>query len=415
MSRFRIISKPVTFALAALGLIANIGPRCYTVAAVPTLFAEVHGNEMATNCGLNVTAFALGYFHKGINLRGIAAALRLGGDWEQAANMLLLKRVLAGAGLRVSAYKHADFSDIMRLVSKKPKERLAIIFLKNDMSIGRFGHYVVLMHGGRAGFFVVDIGEYVGWESKADITNRMGQSFSGLLLLVRPGGAPVARHIFRLDAKQVLINAGDIASGPGMLHIPLLLKNTSDRPISIAIARGTCFCFRGAKIVGGDGRITPGKVGKIMMKFKRDIIGIGNIEREVLFSFAGYPNHFLRVVVYAHMTTAHPPVQLTWYPQAINLGLVRNNSVLGGQEFTVLTPKGVSLGFPAASSKVIRVIRLGDSGGQREVDDFGRTVHEFVVDLSNLPAGEVDQNVTIRTTDKYIPKIVIPITGQVEK
>jgi hypothetical protein len=385
------------------------------VAAVPTLFAEVHGNEMATNCGLNVTAFALGYFHKGINLRRIAAALQLGGDWEQAANMFLLKRVLDGAGLRVSAYKHANFPDIMRLVTKKPKERLAIIFLKNDMSIGRFGHYLVLMHGGRAGFFVVDIGEYVGWESMADITNRMGQSFSGLLLLVRPGGAPVARHIFRLDAKQVLINAGDIASGPGMLHIPLLLKNTSDRPISIAIARGTCFCFRGAKIIEHNGKIAPGKVGKIVMSFKRNLIGIGNIEREVLFSFAGYSNHFLRVVVYAHITTAHPPAQLTWYPQAIDLGQVRNRNLLGGQEFTILTPKGIFLQTPDVSSKSIQVIRLEDSVGQSQVDDFGRKAHEFVVDLSNLPAGEVDQKITIRTTDKYIPKIVIPITGRVDK
>jgi hypothetical protein len=329
--------------------------------------------------------------------------------------MLQIKRTLMMSGLKIAAYKDATLTDVFKQMAVRPQRSLSIIFIKNNLNLGRLGHYLVLLDCGPQHFFVVDIGDFIGRESVNLLNDRIGPNFSGLFLLVTPGGAPLASKPYPITDKEIELRIGEIASGPGIIQIPFWLKNTIKKPIHIAMAKGTCYCFHGAKIIGHGGMIAPGQIGKIIMAFKRNLIGVGNIEREVLFSFVGYPNHFLRVVVYAHMTTAHPPVQLTWYPQAINLGLVRNNSVLGGQEFTVLTPKTVSLQAPTVSSKDIQVIRLNGSAGKSQVDDFGRTAHEFVVDLSNLPAGEVDQKVTIRTTDKYIPKIVIPITGRVDK
>ena len=401
----------ILLASALYGVSAS-GPA---IAGTPTLYGDVHGKEMAANCGVNVTAFALSFFRKPFTLPRIARKLGLGSDWEHAADMLRIKRALLATGLRVAAFKGAEFADISKELSKHPQKSLAIIFLKNDLGIGQFGHYLVFLDGGTKGLFMVDIGGYVGWESLTDLNNRLGPDFSGLVMFVRPGGAPAAKRAFSLNSKQIVLNVGEIASGPGILQIPFLLKNTSGKQISIATAQGTCFCFRGAAIDTHDKKIAPGKTGKIILKFKRGVIGIGNIEREVLFQFTNDPARWLRVVVHAHITATHPPIQLTWYPTQIDFGVARRRKKLAGEEFTVLTPKGESLGQPISSSKEVSIIVLANPGGVPQTDDFGRTVHNYVIDLSKLPKGFVGDKVTIATTDKHVPKIVIPISGEVEK
>ena len=86
---------------------------------------------------------------------------------------------------------------------------------------------MVFLDGGPKGLFVADIGGYVGWESLADLNNRLGADFSGLVMFVRPGGAPAATHAWPSDSKQIILDAGEIAAGPGMIQIPFLLKDTS--------------------------------------------------------------------------------------------------------------------------------------------------------------------------------------------
>lgn len=56
---FAILVSPAAAPLAAKPV--NTEP---IRAGVPTLFGEVHGREMAANCGINVTAFALEFFRK---------------------------------------------------------------------------------------------------------------------------------------------------------------------------------------------------------------------------------------------------------------------------------------------------------------------------------------------------------------
>ena len=328
--------------------------------------------------------------------------------------MLRIKQSLVSAGLRVAAYKGATFSDIAGGLSKDPRNSLAIIFLKNDLGVGQFGHYMALLDGGPKGLFVADVGGYVGWESLADLNSRLRAGFSGLVMFVTPGGAPTVAQVFPLDAKQVSLRVGEIAAGPGLIHIPFLLQNTARKPIRIAMARGTCYCFRGATIEAPNHAISPGRTGTIVLKFKRSVIGIGNIEREVLFRFANGPKHVMEVVVHAHITATYPPIQLTWYPSQIDLGVVRRRSKLSGEEFTVLVPKGISLRPPICSSRYLSVIAVAGAGGAPQTDDFGRTVRNYVIDLAKLPKGFVNDKITILSTDKHVPKIVIPITGQVD-
>ncbi len=132
-------------------------------------------------------------------------------------------------------------------------------------------------------------------------------------------------------------------------------------------------------------------------------------------SFTGFRGHLLRVMVRGHIAIAPSPARLTWYPQAICLGLVHTGGTIRAEEFTVLTPRGISLKFPTVSSNFLRVARLKGEGGKPVIDELGRTAHVFVVEFSKPPAGMVREKITIGVTDKYVPEIVIPITGRIER
>ncbi|MGC8624273.1 MAG: hypothetical protein ACP5VQ_03280 [Phycisphaerae bacterium] len=346
----------------------------------------------------------------------IALALGAGATWSRSVSLARVGRVLENAGLRVSAAKRVTFRKIAVMLSKHHRVGVAIIYLKHLHLAGdRPQHYLILLGSGPKGLCLADPGAYIGWLSMDYLSTHLGPDLGHQCLFVQPGGAPQAVATYALTSpREIVLNIGEIAAGPGMLKVPFLLHNTLKHPIGVGFAKGTCFCFKHATIDTANHGIQPGKTAKIVLSFGRSEIGTGNIVPEVLLSFVGYPHHWLRVLVKCHITAKHPPIQLTWYPQAICLGVVRKPDALGCEEFTVLTPKGISLRSVTVSSKSIRVIPLNNPGGKPEIDEFGRAAHEFVVDLSRLPAGAVNQTVTVETTDKYVPNIVVPITGRIE-
>jgi hypothetical protein len=198
--------------------------------------------------------------------------------------------------------------------------------------------------------------------------------------------------------------------------VPFLLRNTQQQPISLAAARGDCFCFKGATIRTPTGQIKAGAVGRVILRFSREEVGAGRVIRQVLLSFVGGPRRPMLVVLKLNVMVARPKAQLLWYPQSICLGVIRRLGALKPQHFSILTPRGVALRVPTISPPdMVRVAQISSPGDKPETDSFGRTAHEFVVHFLHLPGGAISEKVTIGTTDKYVPKIVIPITGQVEK
>lgn len=380
-----------------------------------TLFGEVHGRAVARNSGINAVAFTLGFFRKPIHLDLVANALGAGTAWDHAPSMRRVRQTLISSGLHVVLRRGTTFADISHELLKHPRKSLAVIRLKDDWNKDLFGHYLVFCNGGPIGLSVVDVGRYVGWESVAKIHDQLRADFNGHVLFVSPGGTPAAARVYTPESKRIILTVGEIATGPGMVQIPFLLKNTSREPIGIFIAKGTCYCFRGASIDETDHKIAPGQTAKISLDFKRESIGVGNIDREVLLKFTGNRKHWVTVFVRAHVTAKHPPIQLTWYPSQINFGVVRHHGRPGREAFTVLVPKRDSIGPPVASSESLSVIAVTNLGGASPHDAFGRIVHSYVIDLAKLPKGFIDDKITISTTDKSVPKIVIPITGQVEE
>ena len=416
-----MLRKPLAFLTTVVLAIAGTAPAIFPIAVgpanakFPTLFGEVHGRAVAINSGVNAVAFTLGFFHKAIHPALVAGALGAGAGWDHAPSVRRVRQALVSSGLDVALRKGVTFANVSSELLRHPRRSLAIVRLKDDWSKDLYGHYIVFCSGGPLGLSVVDVGRFVGWESVASVHRQLKADFNGQVMFVRADGSRAATHIYTPKSNRIILNAGEIASGPGMVRIKFLLKNISRKPVGLTIARGTCYCFRGATIDEPDHEISPGRTAEISLDFKRDAIGVGRIDREVLLKFTGNPKHWITVFVRAHVTVKHPPVQLTWYPSQIDLGVVRHRRSLVGEAITVLVPRGDSVGPPASSSRSLSVTAAANRGGIPQTDNFGRIVHSYLIDTARLPQGLVDDRITITTTDEYVPKIVIPITGQVER
>ncbi len=387
-------------------------------AAVPTLFQEVRGSAVVTNTAVTASAFALSYFHVPYNIARLAASLGAGSSWERRGSLGRIGTVLKDHGLRPRIYsgERVSFAAIAAQLARHRGKEVAMVCLKDLHVVGAETRcYVALTGRTPHSMYAMALGIFSGVWSVRHLDQGLGTHLGRICFFIR--AATTARTpVYLLSRKKpIRLTPGFVAGGPGMLQIPFLLRNTAHKDISVAFARGTCFYFKGAKIATPNGRIAPGGVGRVLLTFSRSEIGIGPVTREAIILFNGYPGRPLHVIVHCDVLTGQVAAQLTWYPQAIDLGVVRGRKTPADQEFTVLTPRGVALNAPRASSKAIRVIRLAVPGGKPQVDRSGRTAHEFVIDFSRLPFGPVNLDVTLGTTDKYVPNIVIPITGQVQR
>lgn len=120
------VPKHLSTILATAAILVSILVREVpgrVIAEIPTLYGDVHGKEMAANCGVNVTAFAFSFFRKPFTLSQVAGKLGVGGDWEQAADMLRIKQVLLGAGLRIKM-PHSQTLPVVYQSTRKNRWRL---------------------------------------------------------------------------------------------------------------------------------------------------------------------------------------------------------------------------------------------------------------------------------------------------
>jgi hypothetical protein len=105
---------------------------------------------------------------------------------------------------------------------------------------------------------------------------------------------------------------------------------------------------------------------------------------------------------------------LTWFPEAINIAAVER-AAIQDQEFTIFTPPGVAIGEPQTSTPILKISGFHKETQEEDIDEAGRTVHRFKIDMKNLPLGPLREKVTLTTSDKNTPRIEIPLSGEVRK
>lgn len=111
MNRYKRSWLPA-IVVVAISFAASYGFTGPLRAAVPTLFGEVHGSQMAINRRLDITAFTLAYFRKPFQLPKLATSLGVGPAWASRAPRKAIRLALERSGLRVSEGSTATFAVI---------------------------------------------------------------------------------------------------------------------------------------------------------------------------------------------------------------------------------------------------------------------------------------------------------------
>ncbi len=383
--------------------------------AYHALLAEINSPEKSANCGVNVVGFTLDYFGHHVEVGPLAKALGTDATWSQGVNFLDVKNVLEHNGLSVSAYKQATIDDVVDSLAHAKPNAIALIHIKSGY--GEIGHYAALLNPRPFGLFACDIGAVVGWQTQQQLRDGLAANFSGLFLLV----VPITEEAGQVDrladiavAKEITINAGPISPGPGIFDITCLVNNSTDGPVDLVDAKGSCSCFRGAHLDPSSGKtIAPHRVVPVHLTFQRDQLGVGNIRRGVLLFFHGKKDYTLHVSIGGTISEDRPAIEPTWFPEELNFGAVGQKGDTPSQDFTVLLPDGASLGLPQSTSRDVAVVEL-DKAVSVERDDAGRLVHQFRVTLTRKEAGHLHETVTISTSDPHLPTVAIPIEADVK-
>ncbi len=392
-------------------VLASAPGRCD--AGVPSLFTEVHGDVMAANSALYATAFTLRFYRKTFRTRALAKHLGLGRAWMTGTKIGEISSALRAAGLRVGTMKVRSFKSLMAYLYQGPN-RAAIIRVKKWRVFGAHSrHFAVLLPVGNRRCLLADVGVYTAAVSERLIGKILLRRIGHRCLVVRPGGSPAAGPLVHLsDAKVITVDAGDVAAGPGMFVARFRLKNDGDAPVAIGVAKGTCFCFRGARILGKSQTILPGSVGTVALSFDRRDLGAGAIVRVATIAFTGTPPRIVTVVVRCDISESRHSAQLTWFPERVSTGILRPPITAVSELITVLVPKGVTVGAPTISGKFAAIVR---SAPLNRADKFGRVIERFNIKLRPTRPGPFRVVVRFRTSDIHVPKIAIPITGAVRR
>ncbi len=408
MNSTKFLRVPQTAAVALLVLFTVVGQAC--AGGDSTLFDAARGRSTAVNSAVMTTTFVLQFFGQSVRIGQVAHLLGAGRGWENPVPERRVFSLLKSRGLAVQHANARSFADVAALLKGRVGPHVAIVALglRQMGVVGQIGpHYLTVTACGPKGLYIADPGVYNGWL-------RLDYLKKHLSPLMSPGCLLVRGHIYPISREQaVFIDLGSIPPGPGNLRVTLRVRNTLGTSTNIATTRGTCDCFKFARL-DQPHELGPGRTGTLELDFSRGKIPRGTSEREVLLTFTGQPGKVFTVVVRTDISAAGEASQLNWFPQLIQLGNVKHGSSLGCEELTILVPQSISLATPQVSSKYLRILPIRNLAGKTPQDQYGRMVEHFAVDLSRLPAGAVNQTVTVETTDKYVPNIVIPITGRIE-
>jgi hypothetical protein len=378
----------------------------------PSPLSDIRPANKAGNCGIWVTAFTLGVFQSPFEMSKLAVELDTNDAWDEPVDMSHIKVSLEKAGLHTEAFKKATSDEVFEKLSHAAVDSVAILHLKNRPN--RVGHFVVLMAPNQNRELYIDVGRPPEWVSANSLKAKMNDDFSGLFLFVSSTAPP--EPVFILDGSPFILNAGEQVLGPGMWEVSVKVKNPSDQPIALQNTKGSCQCFKKATINASDGKTIPAHGTAMMtLTFDRAMFGVGSVENEVLLSFSGMKSvDWIEVTVAAHVSAESSPLQLTWFPEAINIAAVER-AAIQDQEFTIFTPPGVAIGEPQTSTPILKISGFHKETQEEDIDEAGRTVHRFKIDMKNLPLGPLREKVTLTTSDKNTPRIEIPLSGEVRK
>jgi hypothetical protein len=372
-------------------------------ADVPSLLSEASGNPRLSNCGLNVAAFTLTYFQKPHELAKLSDALHLGKGSDRAVSLTELRDLLKTSDLAVEGYEQATLQDVSQELSNGPGA-LAIVHLKTGP-----GHFVVLAKSPGGRLVIIDVDSSIKWTTLRELDEEYRNAFSGVFLLVRQIDA-LNPPTFSLDQNDIKFSIGSV-KGRGILSVSMWMKNPTKKPVSLKQAKGGCSCFTGAVVKSPDGKtIAPGESKEIVFTFKKEALGLSDFEKEILLSFDGFPQEWIKVNVRGQYIADALPLDCVWYPEMISLGIVRSNMKPATQSVVILAAPGTHVLSASSTSDQLVVKNLTPKVPDR--NDLGQEAYHFTVDAASFSGTALHEKIVFQTDDPASPLIEIPISGE---
>ncbi len=207
-----------------------------------------------SQCGLNVTLFALEYFRQDYDVKRVSVALPPTDDGIRCAD---IKSALEAHGLEVVARDGVSLSGLKR--SLRPG-LLAIFPVKAD---GDRNHYLVAIEHGRLGRIVVDP-PVQATPLAEGVTEEGFSSLGGLVLFVRKPRLPSPQNlriaIAPADQDMGVFHAGTPENSKP-LRRTFAIENRSDKAVMVSTVLSPCGCLQvnwpGGVVAAGETRVVP--------------------------------------------------------------------------------------------------------------------------------------------------------------
>jgi len=396
--------RTVVAALAFISLPAIL------YAQADSLVLQEFSDLKIDNCGLNAAVFLLDWFDVPIDLSDLQNELQVGLNWERSTSMLSLKESLEANGLRVSAYKEATLDDTLTGLDGK---HVCLLHVGTGED-PKAGHFYVVPAAANGSVLVVDVARHYEWVQTAEFRSQFAKSFSGFYLSVSRENQAAPRT-YTLNEPMIEIDLGDIPSGQGILKVQISVGNRKTVPLIVESVKGSCDCFKGAVFKGATPqKLEPTELQVLELSFERSKLGVGSVVRDVHLYVRDTETRDVVIRVKAHVLQTPPEKQISWLPERIDFGLIRDPSLLQKpQILTIMVPRGVSIQEvkPDSSNVVVKAVSTQESGADSGRDN--RQVYRFEVTLPAVRPGPLREKILVTTTDTNYPRIEIPLVGEV--
>jgi hypothetical protein len=270
-----------------------------------------------SQCGLNVTVFALEYFGVDYQVRHVSVGLP---PTEDGIRFLDIKTMLEAHGLEVIARDQVSLSDFKRVLRSGV---LAIFPIKlNEVK----NHYLVAMEHANRGRIVIDVPSKITALDKG-LTAAQFSSLGGLVLFVRKPRSPLKPQASHVKLSPDQLDLGEFKEGSPdygkILHASFKVTNKSERPLIVTSVYSSCSCgkanWEGGLLAARESREIPLLITPVGW-------GWGRVERYVTLVFADGSKAELRML--ANKPKPEEIQQLKVVPDVlrIDLGKLRSDA-----------------------------------------------------------------------------------------
>jgi hypothetical protein len=367
------------------------------------------GDAKLENCGVDVTLFLLGWFNVPVGLERLQNELGVGPHWAKATSLAQIKSALERRGLKVDAYKDARVDEVLPRIDGK---QVCVLHVQRDDS--PVGHFYLVVARRLTEVFLVDAGTRQDWVPIQEFNEKLGKSFTGYCLFISQANPnPQPEHT--LDEKIIEVDVGTITNSPGILLVTIPVVNTKQVPIVVEKASGSCGCFNGAGFRGErPTRLEPGEKQVLELRFDRASIGVGDVRRAATLSVKDTEAREVQIKITAHVFQLPVEQRVTWFPQKIDYGLVKDTgTLLRPQDVAIWLPPGVMLGSITPSSSNVLAKVLDKQENVEGDDQVPRRAYRLEVSITATRNGPFNEKVSITTSDTNYPLVEIPLVGEV--